>query len=672
MLTALLLHHPKVEEDSMPHATQARDEAGVSLSQGLPAPTTSISGARGCFCFYLRCYTLEPLWCYQYQHYGHTMKTSHHAWNPPCLEHLNCVQQGQEFQAYWVHNQQLQCPWEPLSGDPNISLVFNQKEHGTTSYSSFREAQQEGSPNTDRATAGTGLAATTTPAKDRANFTICLYRWTVIPVCLHPRKHVLIAGDFNSHQSWLGSLSPSNMASRALFLSFEDSGHVIFLNDMNCLTHNHLGRLDLAFALTDLTPTPSWSLHPTLTSDHFGILINIEMRLPLHLRHHSVSTCPVWTGGTSQRLPRISLWQSTSPSGSMNVQNSSLQSFSSSSPGDLHPHLFTYQQRKRTTTCLLTLLGALCSRSGMVIFLDLEKAFELADPSAMFEALVEKGMKSFLILSCLIVAVHTAGLCDCGAFVSLPDSELEVMAFPSREMEDCRDVLWCLDFCKFEWEVLTLDGDLCIHTANGTVGQVMCDNLSDKNMNHLEPRFVHLFARMCNGPWGFDSQTSKQKLECRGGKMTTILDFMPEAECSFRKEISAYLLAVNNAIESYFPKLDDRCADAWISRSFSVQDSAINDIGVAAKLPTFWAKLKDKCPHFSVRSLTMLIQSPTSYFCEAGFSAVMALITKTHSRLVIDADMRILPDTRDNAGTVGNPSGTLRYTRSLSLRDLRG
>ncbi|XP_063884426.1 uncharacterized protein LOC135113212 [Scylla paramamosain] len=131
-------------------------------------------------------------------------------------------------------------------------------------------------------------------------------------------------------------------------------------------------------------------------------------------------------------------------------------------------------------------------------------------------------MKSFLILSCLIVAVHTAGLCDCGAFVSLPDSELEVMAFPSREMEDCRDVLWCLDFCKFEWEVLTLDGDLCIHTANGTVGQVMCDNLSDKNMNHLEPRFVHLFARMCNGPWGFDSQTSKQKLECRGGKV--ILD----------------------------------------------------------------------------------------------------------------------------------------------------
>lgn len=59
--------------------------------------------------------------------------------------------------------------------------------------------------------------------------------------------------------------------------------------------------------------------------------------------------------------------------------------------------------------------------------------------------------------------------------------------------------------------------------------------------------------------------------------MTTILDSMAEAECSFREEFSAHLLAVNDAIESYFSGLDGRCTDAWISRPFSVKDSAICD-----------------------------------------------------------------------------------------------
>ncbi|MPC71495.1 hypothetical protein E2C01_065773 [Portunus trituberculatus] len=86
-------------------------------------------------------------------------------------------------------------------------------------------------------------------------------------------------------------------------------------------------------------------------------------------------------------------------------------------------------------------------------------------------------------------------MCECGAFVSLPDSELEVMAFPSHEMEHCNDVIWCLDYCKFEWEVLTLDGDLCLHTANSTVAQVMCDNLSDKNISNLEPRLHTQWGR---------------------------------------------------------------------------------------------------------------------------------------------------------------------------------
>ncbi|XP_068225357.1 protein FAM200A-like [Palaemon carinicauda] len=132
-------------------------------------------------------------------------------------------------------------------------------------------------------------------------------------------------------------------------------------------------------------------------------------------------------------------------------------------------------------------------------------------------------------------------------------------------------------------------------------------------------------------------------------EMMTLLGSMPDAECSFHEEISTHLLAVN-----------DRCTDAWIYRPFSVKDSAISDTDVAAKvefyqiredsqlrvdfaeqkLPKFWAKLKDHCPILSMRALTMLIQSPSTYRCEVGFSAMVALKMKARNRLVIDADMR--------------------------------
>ncbi|XP_068205374.1 protein FAM200C-like [Palaemon carinicauda] len=67
-------------------------------------------------------------------------------------------------------------------------------------------------------------------------------------------------------------------------------------------------------------------------------------------------------------------------------------------------------------------------------------------------------------------------------------------------------------------------------------------------------------------------------------EMMTLLGSMPDAECSFREEISTHLLAVNDPNESYFPGLNDRCIDAWIYRPFSVKDSAISDTDVAAKV----------------------------------------------------------------------------------------
>ena len=58
--------------------------------------------------------------------------------------------------------------------------------------------------------------------------------------------------------------------------------------------------------------------------------------------------------------------------------------------GELHPHLFVFQLSRNTIICLMTLLGALRSRSSLVVFLDLEKVFEVAIPSAIIEALAGK------------------------------------------------------------------------------------------------------------------------------------------------------------------------------------------------------------------------------------------------------------------------------------------
>ena len=65
--------------------------------------------------------------------------------------------------------------------------------------------------------------------------------------------------------------------------------------------------------------------------------------------------------------------------------------------GDLHPSLFAYQQQRSTSTCLMSLLGLLHSRSGLVVFLDLEKAFELASPPAILEALINKVIRGHIL-----------------------------------------------------------------------------------------------------------------------------------------------------------------------------------------------------------------------------------------------------------------------------------
>lgn len=141
--------------------------------------------------------------------------------------------------------------------------------------------------------------------------------------------------------------------------------------------------------------------------------------------------------------------------------------------------------------------------------------------------------------------------------------------------------------------------------------------------------------------------------------MTALLVATPDAECHFHEEISIHILAISESIESYFPRLDDRSRDVWIIRPLSIEDGAISDTDVTAKvefyqicedvqlksgfmeqeLATSRLKVKD-CPVLSKKALILLVQSPSTYRCEAGFSTMVTLKSKVCNRLVIDADMR--------------------------------
>ena len=54
----------------------------------------------------------------------------------------------------------------------------------------------------------------------------------------------------------------------------------------------------------------------------------------------------------------------------------------------------------------------------------------------------------------------------------------------------------------------------------------------------------------------------------------------------------------------------------------------------------FWAGLQNEYPILSKRSLNFLIQFPSTYYCEVGFSAMVSIKTKYRNMLHIDDDMR--------------------------------
>ena len=63
----------------------------------------------------------------------------------------------------------------------------------------------------------------------------------------------------------------------------------------------------------------------------------------------------------------------------------------------LHQHVFGFTRGVSTTDSIFALLAQANHRPTLVVFLDLEKAFELASHNAILTALVEKGVRGKLL-----------------------------------------------------------------------------------------------------------------------------------------------------------------------------------------------------------------------------------------------------------------------------------
>ena len=92
--------------------------------------------------------------------------------------------------------------------------------------------------------------------------------------------HLLVAGDFNAHHPSLHSpRDKMNETGRHVAFILEEVPEIKILNNGDP-THRDGGRLDLTFVSEVLARDADWRVHPTLTSDHFGVVTALRVKLP--------------------------------------------------------------------------------------------------------------------------------------------------------------------------------------------------------------------------------------------------------------------------------------------------------------------------------------------------------------------------------------------------------
>ena len=139
----------------------------------------------------------------------------------------------------------------------------------------------------------------------------------------------------------------------------------------------------------------------------------------------------------------------------------------------------------------------------------------------------------------------------------------------------------------------------------------------------------------------------------------TLAEILKETEPgpSFSQLVHAHLSQLSKEFEHYFPTTKGpQTGKEWICDPFAnkpgestlsvLEDDQVLEIAndgalksmfeTTSNLHTFWIKVKPEYPEMATKALKSLLSFPTSYLCEAGFSAVTATKTRLRRRLDIN------------------------------------
>jgi len=140
----------------------------------------------------------------------------------------------------------------------------------------------------------------------------------------------------------------------------------------------------------------------------------------------------------------------------------------------------------------------------------------------------------------------------------------------------------------------------------------------------------------------------------------TVVGVLGETEAGpfLSQLVRDHLVALSNEFERYFPSSKDpRQTNEWVRNPFvnipnspnlSAQeeeqlieianDGGLKSVYKETSLAGFWIKTKAEYPEIAVKVLKTF---PTTYLCEAGFSAMTATKTKLRNRLDISNTLRV-------------------------------
>lgn len=126
-----------------------------------------------------------------------------------------------------------------------------------------------------------------------------------------------------------------------------------------------------------------------------------------------------------------------------------------------------------------------------------------------------------------------------------------------------------------------------------------------------------------------------------------------------QKEVSKHLETLQTSFEGYFSS-ESLEKETWMRSPFLIDIDSISDEDLikddlidmrskevlkaefhAKDLGDFWGSLSQAYPLLVKRAMSVLIPFATTYLCEAGFSTLVSIKTKSRNRLNVADDMRL-------------------------------